>query len=102
MKKDIAPEVLAFLKTLPIAFDSKEQKRKFTEEDEARIKIMLSTAIDAESQAKRETLKQYILNSDFKDNIQITAVDRNAMVKYLRKHAPEFYRGLLKKAFYGK
>lgn len=96
MKKDIAPEVLAFLKTLPIAFDSKEQKRKFTEEDEARIKIMLNNSISPQAQADRKALKQYILNSDFKDNTKISNAEREAAAAHLRKYALEFYKQLLK------
>lgn len=96
MKNDIAPKILAFLKALPITLISKKQKRAFTEEDEARIKVMLSTTIDPQSQADREALKQYILNSDFKDNAEISDAERGAVMAHLRKYAPEFYKLLLK------
>lgn len=96
MKKDIEPKLLVFLKTLPITLELKEQKGTFTEEDEERIKIMLNNSIDPRAQADRETLKQYILNSEFKDNSEISNTEREAAAAYLRKYALEFYKQLLK------
>lgn len=100
MKNDIAPEVLAFLKNLPNLMHSKvtaDAQGTISKEDEERIKIMLSNAIDPQAQADREALKQYILNQDFKDEAIITNADRKEIGEYIRKYAPTFYRLICKK-----
>lgn len=98
MGKDISPEIQAFLKTLPTAFGPRDQKETFTDEDEARIKIMLNNSTNPQAEADRESLKQYILNSEFKDNTEISDADREAVLAHLQKYAPEFYKLLLKTA----
>lgn len=95
MKKDIAPEVLAFLKNLPISYAIK-QNGTITGKDEAWLKIMLSNATDSITQTEREALKQYIFSGDFEHGMPITDADRKKIAEYLRKYAPEFYKSLLK------
>lgn len=96
MKKDINSKVLAFLKMLPISYNSSDQKKTLTEEDEARIKIMLNNSINPQAQTDREALKKHILNLDSKGTVEITDADREAIATHLRKYAPEFYKLLSK------